>query len=51
MELDTVLNVGYRGDIQEALDRSDYIFAGWFRAANAGNAEAFEEYVRYFIKK
>jgi hypothetical protein len=51
VELETVLNVAYRGDIEEALGRGDYIFAGRFRAANAGNAEAFEEYVRYFIKK
>ena len=49
--METVLNVGYRGDIEEVLSRGDYIFAGRFRAANAGNAEAFEEYVRYFIKK
>jgi hypothetical protein len=38
VELETVLNVAYRGDIDEGLNRSDYIFAGKFRAANAANS-------------
>jgi hypothetical protein len=33
--------VAYRADIEEGLNRGDYIFAGRFRAANVGNAEAF----------
>jgi hypothetical protein len=43
--------VAYRADIEEGLNRSDYIFAGKFRAANAANSEAFQEYIRYFSKK
>jgi hypothetical protein len=54
-ELDlTVLNVAYRANIEEGLNRGDYVLAGKFRAANQtnqSNQEAFAEYLNYFSKK
>lgn len=40
-ELESILNVSHRADLQEGLNRSDYILAGKFKAANQANAEAF----------
>lgn len=45
------MNVSHRGDINEALNRTDYALAGKFKAVNKLNQEAFNDYIRYFIKK
>ena len=42
--------MAYRGDIQEGLTKN-YNLAGKFKAANPSNADAFQEYINYFIKK
>ena len=40
-ELESILNVSHRGDIHEALNRTDYILAGKFKPANSINATDF----------
>jgi len=39
--LEIILNVSHRGDIHEALNRTDYVLAGKFRAVNKMNQDAF----------
>jgi hypothetical protein len=43
--------VSHRGDINEALNRTDYILAGKFKPANSINAVDFESYLKYFSTK
>lgn len=50
-ELESILNVSHRGDLQEAINREDYVMAGKFKAANNLNVNAFSEYITYFINK
>lgn len=45
------MNVSHRGDLQEAINREDYVMAGKFKAANNLNVNAFNEYINYFINK
>ncbi len=51
LNLEVILNVSHRGDLHEAINRTDYALAGKFRAVNKQNQEAFNDYVKYFIKK
>ena len=50
-ELESIINVSHRGELEEAVSREDYVVAGKFRAANSLNVNAFNEYIKYFIKK
>jgi len=50
-ELESMLNITHRADLREGLNRNDYVLAGKFRAANASNVDAFDEYIAYFTKK
>ena len=51
MNLEIILNLSHRGDLQEALNRTDYALAGKFRAVNKLNQEAFSNYIKYLMKK
>lgn len=50
-ELESVINVSHRGDLQEGCTREDYVMAGKFRAANSYNVDAFNGYINYLVKK
>lgn len=50
-ELESIINVSHRANLQEATTREDYVMAGKFKAVNNLNVNAFNEYINYFTKK
>lgn len=50
-DLESIINVSHRGDLNEAITREDYVMAGKFKAANNLNTNAFNEYINYFVNK
>lgn len=51
LDLEFVLNVSHRGDMEDGLTRLNQYAVGKFRAADHINVEPFGEYIRYFQGK
>lgn len=51
LDLEFVLNVSHRGDIEDGLSRPNIFGVGKFRASDRMNQTVFGDYIRYFQEK